>query len=166
MKRLHLIFGVILVGVGFQSAALADAREVVVVNTPTVTDADHPARNAFQITLCTIGWPPGCLSTPSTVHVPNDKHLVIEFVSGQCNTDGANEIMTAAILATTANRAQVSHRFLPVHTLTTATLNGYQVSQQTRLYADPGTAVAASAESYTRGAVGCLLNISGYFVTP
>ena len=127
-------------------------------------DADHPARHAFQITLCTAGWPPGCIggSGPSYT-VPANKRLVIEYASAICLAP-LDHSLTSITLLTVAGGTVVSHHLVPVQVATTATSKHYTAAQQMRLYADPGATVNGSAAGTPTGSVGCLLPISGTLV--
>jgi hypothetical protein len=147
--------------------AAASAQPTVntnVVNTPTVRSADEPARNAFQIALCTIGWPPGCGNTPSQLAVPTGKRLVIEFVSGACLNTTDNDRIASARLSTVVGGSVASHVFVP---MAAPGLEGSRVtgfSQPARIYADGDSNVSVIAGGLPTGNVGCVISLSGYLV--
>jgi hypothetical protein len=135
-----------------------------------VRDADNPARSPFQAVLCTTasfngGSVPTCLGASSTLAVPSDRRLVIEYVAADCVQSNVNFIQVS--LGTTVGGVNSNY---PVHlafnVFSTAFLEG---GQQTRIYADPGSAVFI-ADSASGGAlpgsVVCHLRISGHSIRP
>lgn len=138
---------------------------VRVVNQPEVRDADHPARQAFQISLCTGGWPPGCGSTPDQFTVPADKRLVIEYVSAHCNANHFSDTLSSISVQTIVDGVPAFHSLVPVFMGNSASFRHYVAAQQMRVYADPGTAVTGVAGGFpAAGRMGCLMGLSGTLV--
>ena len=102
-----------------------------------VRDSDNPARQPFVATLLS--------PNPNTFFfiVPNGKRLVIEYVSGEGSLPAGNKLLFARLQVETQGSI-VLHRFLPVLTGTEGNVDVFLVSQQTRLYADPGSTVILS----------------------
>lgn len=129
----------------------------------SMRDADHPARAAFQITLCTPSYLPGCGDTPSQYLVPAGHRLMIDFVSGRCVTGSSVEKIGAFLLTTRAGGTTATHYFVPsAGTLGTNDANGL-LTHPTRVYGDPETPVAASVFA-SPGNNGCLVALSGNLV--
>lgn len=139
-----------------------------------------PVRTAiqpFQAELCTQAGGGGalCGSKPTSIAVPENRLLVIEYASGRCPRSGI-ALSTgqdwAAALQTTAGGTQARHLLHPAigvaignpQTVAAMGLNGFDVTQQMRIYADPGSVVALSFEDL--GGLGdanisCDITISG-----
>jgi hypothetical protein len=147
------------------SVAVSGTANVNVVNAPLRVAVDA-TQQPFQKTLCTVGWPPGCLSTPSSFNVPSDKRLVIEYVSGQCDTASLAESVGLMSVSTLVSSVPTSHYVVPQFLGSVGSVKLYGSAQQTRIYADPGTQVYASASGFPTGSVGCLVSLSGYLVNP
>ena len=147
-------------------------RDVNVVNTPlpvtgtvnignlgdsplAVRDVDNPARRPFHSVL------------PFTV--PAGKRLVIEHYSARFLSDPGCRLSVDA-LRTSVNGASLLHFFTPTLTGSTTQRFSTVVSQQTRLYADPGTTVSRVAFLAVEGDQDCLPLqasegvVSGYLV--
>ena len=93
--------------------------------------------------------------------VPGGKRLVIEYVSGRIPV-GLGQQLESLNLLTEVNNAQAFHYFTPILT-SRVTQSIFTVTQQTRIYADPGTVVIM----FTQGAAvtaTARLTISGYLV--
>lgn len=177
MKAIYRLLIVVLgLGVVVTALTLLDERpvhaqappqgvNVNVLNTLLPVDGDA-AREPFQVTLCTAGWPPGCGVLSSNFTVPPDKRLVIESISGGCNTADLSETLTNAQVATVAGGSANAHHVVPQFVGATTGAKLYRLAQLTRLYADPGTLVDASAGGFPVGNSGCLITISGYHVNP
>ncbi len=97
-----------------------------------VRDVDNPARQPFQVSILT-----------GNFTVPAGKRLVIEFVSGLVVTPPTCRLRNLILMTSISIQGQqviANHRFVP--TLTASGIsNDNLISQETRLYADPGTTV-------------------------
>ncbi len=147
-----------------------------------VRDVDNAARQPFQAELCTQAPLGGtfCGAKPSSVSVPANRRLVIEYASGRCPRSGfslSNGEDWAASLQTTAGGTQARHLLHPVPGIAIGNpqlqsamqLNGFDVTQLMRIYADPGSPVALQFEDLGglgSNAITCEITISGYTVTP
>ena len=149
-----------------------------------VRDVDNAARQPFQAALCTqqvtyIGTPPDfCGTRPSSVAVPADRRLVIEYASGRCPRSGfalATGQDWAASLTTTAGGTAARHLLHPVPGIAVGSpplqsemqLNGFDVTQLMRIYADPGSLVGLDFEDLGglgSNSISCDITISGYTV--
>jgi len=137
-----------------------------------VRDVDNPARDTFQASFdasctATFGSPLTCtggLTVPSTNGSGQPvSMLVIEYVSGRCpgisESSHFTNFTTTELLSFFASggpATSTAGKFL--HELPSSP-NGY-LSSRTRIYAGPGTTLITGELS------DCVINISGYFVTP
>jgi hypothetical protein len=145
-----------------------------------VRDVDNAARQPFQAELCTqvpLGGP-FCGTKPSSVAVPADRRLVIEYASGRCPRSGfalSTGEDWAASLQTTAGGTQARHLLHPVIGIAIGSpqlqsalqLNGFDVTQMTRIYADPGSLIRLDFEDLGglgNNVITCEITISGYTV--
>ena len=128
--------------------------QVEVVNTPTVHDADNPARQPVQTFV----------SFDDPYVVPAGKRLVIEYFSGQViNDDGT--VSSATLRTSTGGSVNLDHLVpLGPPTGTNGTQNSYQFGQLVRVYADPGTEVRAAYLYSGTGSVTVIGRISGHLV--
>jgi hypothetical protein len=165
------------------------ATAVQVVNTASQPvpnrDVDNPAKEPFQANMCIdagtqfgncrLGGLPGFVQVPTTT-TDNAvvKRLVIEYVDAVCFVNGSG-LITAWGLSITVNEnvqnvqsglpsGELVHDFLPQ--LAPGSPGPLLISQQTRLYADPGTVVGSSIAD-TAGVTGyqCQGTITGHLVT-
>lgn len=128
---------------------------VNVVNTPTVRDADNPARQPFHADL--------------PFEVPTGKRLVIEYFSAQVTTAPDCHLLSLNLSTSLEGHGTVNHSFAPTFVAVgggVEILNRITVSQPTRLYADPGVTVAVG---HTSAGFNCNVQIntsavSGYLV--
>jgi hypothetical protein len=158
---------------------------VTVLSVPAVTgptsirDVDHAARQPFQVSLCrSYGSVNSCGSTPAGITVSPNRRLVIEYVSGFCPPSGSllgqGQTFTA-MLETTAGGTVASHvmhtvpgvSIGPEATVAALGLNGFNVAQLTRIYADPGSQVTADVEvsGLVNRSIVCRLTLSGHTVS-
>jgi hypothetical protein len=145
-----------------------------------VYDVDNAARQPFQAALCTQAPSDGslCGTKPSSVAVPVGRRLVIEYASGRCPKAGFS-LSTgqdwAASLQTTAGGTQARHLLHPVPGISIGSpqlrsemgLNGFDVTQLVRIYADPGSLVGLDFEDLGglgNNNISCDITISGYTV--
>jgi hypothetical protein len=164
-----------------QGPGTAPVRIVSPVPLP-VRDVDNAARQPFQAELCTevpLGGPL-CGTKPSSVAVPADRRLVIEYASGRCPRGGfslSTGESWAASLQTTAGGTQARHLLHPAVGIAIGNpqlqsalqLNGFDVTQITRIYADPASLVGLDFDDLGglgNSAIICEITISGYTVTP
>jgi hypothetical protein len=131
-------------------------------------DSDNPARNSFQGSISSVSSC-GLPTLPCTgLVVPNAtaggqplEALVIEYVSATCNIAQivfVNNYPSGVVPVSTQDNmsAVFSHQFVAIPA------GGKNVlSQQTRIYAAPGSTIAAETETVSND---CLVNISGYLV--
>lgn len=129
---------------GAWSVGIIGTPSVEVVNTsdsPVLgRDVDHPARHAFQRGV-TLEFATGEGIASAQFTVPANKRLVIEYVS-------ANIVLTDGIIfrfsvRTSAGSSTGTHYFVPMSQPNFP--EGYTISQDTRLYAAPGTTVTIEA---------------------
>jgi hypothetical protein len=113
-----------------------------------VQDFENPARTAFQSSCAAGGTGTASCNLPQ---VPSTKTLVIETVSVAMSSSGnAPPLFTS--LTTTAGGVQAQRFFAPTLTGTAGvSLGFYSVNTLVRIYADPGSSIAAFVESTTQG---------------
>lgn len=162
---------------GFLSLAtpgvVSAAQQVEITNTPLpvevtktplpVTAVDNAAQNRFQAEA-TITTTANGITTKSFSHPANI--LVIEFVSGTCQTNLATKIIKIGF-RTSAAGVLATHSFVPTLLFSTSSDHYYAVSQRTRIYADPNVSVNLQNEVLTSGpeVINCSIVASGY-LTP
>ena len=137
-----------LTGSGTQMSPLGIAAPLL------VRDPDNPARQPFVATLLSVN------PNTSFFTVPSGKRLVIEYVSGQGTLPAGDKLLFVRLQVETQGSI-VLHRFLPVLTGTEGNVDVFLVSQQTRLYADPGSTVILSGPPAN---VIFSVTVSGYLV--
>jgi hypothetical protein len=158
MKRLETIWRLYLVMV---SALLS----LTVPNPASAaSNADYAAENRYQAEAKITTEPNGSITFSSFSHP--GKIIVIEFVSGTCQTNQYTKIFQIGI-QTVANGVEATHRFVPVLLFSTGDANYYAISQRTRIYSD-----ATSSIGLNRGVhvavpgpevINCSIVISGYW---
>jgi hypothetical protein len=123
-------------------------------------DVDNPARQPFTKVV----------TDSNSFAVPSGKRLVIEYVSGGGFISTGQKFLEVGFLFTAlidGDRAGVQHHFVPVFTGTQNTgmnqFDVYAVSQQTRIYVEPGGLVQGFLEK-TSGVAGVSFTVSGYLV--
>ena len=137
--------------------------DVGITGTPNIRDLDEPARQPYQRTGG-LDFAAGQDITTTEFTVPANKRLVIEYVSAQIIV--AEPIFWFSV-KTTAGSAQGTHFFAPMALPNVAGL--HIVSQQTRLYANPGSTVTIEARRYNDldlDARSGRTGFSGYLVDP
>jgi hypothetical protein len=154
------------------SVAINNTPNVNVVNTPTVQvgntpdapvsarDVDNPARQPFHKSI-NIGF-------PSAFVVPNGKRLVIEFFSARVSFPAECRLSDLSITTTTEGEGAL-HFFLPTTIDPVLLARAMVVSQETRIYADPGTEVKFGGDTacFLGGTLDQFIatgTISGYLV--
>ena len=149
---------------GAWSVGITGTSAVHVVNesdSPVLArDVDEPARHPFQRGLV-LDFPAGQGTASAEFTVPANKRLVIEYVSARISLTEGN--LHWFSVRTAAGDSTGTHFFAP---MSIPNLPGfYTISQQTRLYAGPGSTVTIEARrtinfSADSGSAG----ISGYLV--
>ncbi len=172
-------------GLTSSGTAIAQRSTSVRIESPMplpVRDVDNAARQPFQAELCA-QVPLGgtfCGTKASSVVVPANRRLVIEYASGRCPRSGfslSNGEDWAASLHTTAGGTQARHLLHPVPGMAIGSppsqsamqLNGFDVTQLMRIYADAGSVVGLQFEDLGglgNNVITCEITISGYTVTP
>ena len=129
---------------GTWNVGISGTPSVEVVNTsdsPVLgRDVDHPARHPFQRGVV-IEFATGEGIASAQFTVPADKRLVIEYVS-------ANIILTEGVMfrfsvRTSAGSSTGTHYFAPISQPNFP--EAYTISQDTRVYAAPGSTVTIEA---------------------
>ena len=77
----------------------------------------------------------------SSITLPHDQRLTIEFVSVECTNSGAATSGTGVSLVTRVGEGGVSHVFAQKFIRSAGGINFYRSSEVVRIYADPGTQV-------------------------
>ena len=120
-----------------------------------------------------------CGTIRSSVAVPANRLLVIEYTSGRCPRSGfglSNGEDWAAALQTTAGGTTARHLLHPAvgvaignpQLVSAMQLNGFDVTQPTRIYADAGSLVELNFEDLGgvgNGHISCNITISGHLIT-
>jgi hypothetical protein len=177
MKNRNIIFTTVLLGFScfallpVAAAPPGGTSNVNVVNTPTVKDADNPARQPFHASAY-VGFSNGSASATATITtVPAGKRLIIEHVSVYGQMLVGQTMRRAAIGTSLLNYNDGGYVFddLTVSPQGSDGVKDYFVaSQDVRLYADPGTQVLGTAiRNSTAGAnpdTAVQFSISGYLV--
>jgi hypothetical protein len=143
---------------------------ISITGTLSTRDVDNPARSPFQATLCTSGsflssTPPGCSNLDFKTQVPSNRRMVIEYVSGECSVGGAVGFIRLGISTTVAGVGADHRLHLQQDPLDS---RFFDITQQKRLYADPGTFVglggSAGSAGANPGSYRCTVTLSGYTV--
>jgi hypothetical protein len=116
--------------------------------TGTVNVRDVGPQTPFQAVLIT-----GLTS----ITVPHDRRLTIEFVSGVCSNSGAATSGVAVGMFTRVGGNPVQH-FLGAKFVLTTLSNIYVMSESVRFYADAGTQIDAQ----TTAGYSCDIAVSGF----
>lgn len=137
--------------------------DVGITGTPSVRDLDEPSRQPYQRTGG-LDFAVGQDITTTEFVVPVNKRLVIEYVSARITV---SEPIFWFSVKTSAGSAQATHFFVPMALPNASGL--HIVSQQTRLYANPGSTVIIEARrvnDFDLDARSGLTGFSGYLVDP
>jgi hypothetical protein len=146
-----------------------------------VTNIDNTATQAFQAVLCQqFQFVPrdDCGSVPSSYLVAANRRLVIEYVSGRCPPSGTIIRSTenwSVQLETTVSGVTAKHTVFAKpavsigaapQTVSTLDVNGFDVAQLTRIYADGGTQVklAVHIVMVNDHNFSCHITITGYSI--
>lgn len=143
-------------------------QEVMVKNTAANAvvsrEQDNPARQPFQHVIT---FPTG----PGTVTVPNDKCLVIEFVSGYVRMPSGQKIGDLCLSTEVGGGGNGASHWLPAtlmfsgaSTLSGGTVDQYVICQMVRIYASPGTQVNFGVGGSGTGVQDAMFTISGHLV--
>ena len=142
--------------------------------------ADGRGKRPFQAELCTqVASTTLCGTTPSSFTVPARRRAVIEYASGRCPRDGLT--LTAGEtwfpkLQTTVAGVVASHLLHPIPGMAIGSpqlvsglqLNGFDVAQPVRIYADPGSVIRLLLDVSGLGNadIACDITISGHTEAP
>lgn len=159
-SSLFVLAGVVIL---FGGMLLMEGRRATAANTSAMLDVDNPARQPFQV-LCSAAIDGFGHANCTLTTVPAGKRLVIEMVEANLHFGGTGVQNLQVFVGTTVGGASINHGVLP--TLAGSVFgDNYVVSQQVRLYADPGTTVSAFTDSNTVTAIPVsFFAISGYLV--
>jgi hypothetical protein len=143
---------------------------VTVEGTVPTRDVDHPASQPFQHQEL-IGFGEGLFGGQAEFTVPEDKRLIIEFVTFELNipTGQRPTFNWVAVSNESGNVSPLRHYF-PLTYQATTLLSGrvadiFIASSPTRLYADPGTTVQlAVRRDKDAGTGAAAVTVSGHFV--
>lgn len=141
-------------GVKFPDGTVQATAALTGAPLTSVRDVDNPARQPFQFSLIAV-------APNNEFTVPSGKRLVIEYVSGHLSVSLGQQLESVYLL-TKVNNSSVFHYFAPMPT-GGVTQSIFTVSQQTRIYADPGSKVRFFTQGADVTEFGDL-TISGYFV--
>lgn len=131
-----------------------------------IRDVDSTTKSPIQFGLCNFALQNSCLSSQQTLfNVPSDRRLVIEFVSGSCTTVGSIQALTVGIASTVGGFGALHLLDLAFAPFSNTIL---RVSQQTRIYGDPGSTVSllVGGAFGAGGGATCTLVFSGHTVAP
>jgi hypothetical protein len=125
-------------------------------NPALVRDVDRPGREAFQTTATVTNTVDVTLYT-----VPADKRLVVEFVSGFCNTTQNIPVHTVRL------SGSVDHFFTPTVSPTGLSTAFAVITQEARIYVAPLAAVKLTVFPTALGpTTSCAISISGHLTGP
>jgi hypothetical protein len=129
-----------------------------------MNDASH----CFQATatITTDGGPGGGGIKYGKFSLPAAQVVVIEFVSGTCQTNTTTKLFQLGI-ETHARGVTANHMFLLNFLFNDGTNNYYTISEVTQIYHDDGTSIPFAGLAYSavgEQVVNCIITISGYFV--
>ena len=154
-----VMMAVALVAAGSRGAGAQSASSV-----SEVRDVDNPARQPFQRELNFTVAAGKAFERSSFVVAEAKKRLVIEHASAFIDLPGGQRVVNISI-ETTLSGLTANHILVAFAQGTVNGFDGFSASQQTRLYADPGTLVSAVvARNSISGNAPVAATISGYFV--
>ncbi len=135
-------------------------EDVTVVNTPqnpaAVRDVDRPGREPFQSTATVTNTVDVTLFT-----VPADKRLVVEFVSGFCNTTQNVPVHTVRL------SGSIDHFLTPTISPTSGTTTFAVITQHTRIYVAPMAALKITVfPTAATPTTSCAISVSGHLAAP
>jgi hypothetical protein len=156
----------------------AVATLVEIANTPANpvpnADVNAPGEEAFQALLCGTNPSSGCGTVPDTLVVPsttsdglNFKRLVLEYVSGFCQSSGSvSQINLDFTTTINENAVGTLTQVSPSIPLTPSSPGSplLAFSEPVRAYADPGTTVGVGS-SFFGGNPYCEVNFVGHYLT-
>ena len=151
-----------------------------VVSSVGTASADGKGKRPFQAELCAqVASTTLCGTTPSSFTVPAKRRAVIEYASGRCPRDGLT--LTAGEtwfpkLQTTVGGVVAGHLLHPIpgmaigspQLVSALQLNGFDVAQPVRIYADPGSVIRLLLDVGGLGNadISCNITISGHTEAP
>ena len=136
------------------------------VNPALVRDVDNPGRSPIQARLCVQSGTvlASCFGVPDAFSVPTGKRFVIEFVSGTCQFSPPGSGLRAVAFFTVVDGTTAEHSLITSEAFSDATHTVNDFGQQTRIYADPETAVTLIHPAFSEHR--CGMTLSGYLVNP
>jgi len=136
------------------------------VNPALVRDVDNPGRFPIQTRVCVQGGTAlaSCFGVPDAFSVPTGKRFVIEFVSGTCQFSPPGSGLRAVSFFTVAGGTMAEHSLITSEAFSDATHTVNYFGQQTRIYADPETAVTLIHPAFSDHR--CAMTLSGYLLNP
>jgi hypothetical protein len=147
------------------AGSLQVAGAVHVEGTPSVRDADAPARETFQIEVGVDAADGETFLGPERFFVPSGKRLVIQDVAGLITVPSGELVLQVWVETATGGGPRLEHDLLPTFTGTHLGLDDFVVSRLTQLYADGGTEVDVQAARFGfSGEASGFVTISGYLV--
>ena len=130
---------------------------VEIEGTASVSDADHPDRNAFRGQLCI-----ECTDAPTSLTAPPDRNIVIDLFSGECSIENAGDFRSM--------RAFLNdipfHQFIPERASVGTSHTIYQWNKQTRLVIPADETFRVSVSAVGGELAFCRMFVTGYTVTP
>jgi hypothetical protein len=134
--------------------------DVTVVNSAQnpamVRDVDRPSREVFQSTVTVTNTVDVTLFT-----VPADKRLVLEFVSGFCNTTQNVPVHTVRL------SGSIDHFLTPTVVPTSGSSTFAVITQPVRIYVAPLAAVKVTVfPTAASGTTSCAISVSGHLAAP
>jgi hypothetical protein len=146
--------------VALTTGCASTGGDVAVVNTAQspalVRDVDRPGREAFQTT----GTVTNTLEV-TLFHVPSDKRLVVEFVSGFCNSSQNVPVHTVRL------SGSVDHFLSPTVSPTGPGSAFAVITQPTRIYVAPLAPLKVTVfPTAANPTTSCAISISGHLTAP
>ena len=161
--RTHLVIAAAVLAAGSVLSIVLAGPAWTQVRAAFVQDIDNPARQPFQMTLCTSlfgSFGNGCTDTFT---VPSNKRLVISYVSGTC-TSSLSTMASGLRISTVVDNQPVRHLAHTQLLGATTQARVYDIAQQVTIYADPGTNVSTTIGGFPTSGPSCLFAVSGHHV--
>lgn len=138
-------------------------RDVDNARQPVIGGCSIILANTFNFTSCDLQFTDS--TGASLTAVPAGKRLVIEWVSGSFDFIPTGSIPVHFALQVGIANAGTGFNFVPTKVgAVNSSYDLFQISQQTRLYSDPGTTVSLSVATNTTAPVSAFVQVTGYFV--
>jgi hypothetical protein len=96
---------------------------------------------------------------------PPGQIVVIEFVSGTCQTNTTTKLIQLGIDTRAGGSGHATHTFLPNFVFSDGTNNNYIISQVTQIYSDADSIpLTLTYQEEENVVINCSITISGYLV--